>query len=29
MQDGKLVEHWGFAGKIPPQAESKNKNGML
>ena len=29
MQNGKLVEHWGFAGKIPPQAESKNKNGML
>jgi predicted SnoaL-like aldol condensation-catalyzing enzyme len=29
MEDGKLVEHWGFPEKIPPQARSKNNNGML
>jgi predicted SnoaL-like aldol condensation-catalyzing enzyme len=29
MEDGKLVEHWGFPEMVPPQAESKNNNGML
>jgi len=27
--EGKLVEHWGFPEKIPPQEQSKNKNGMF
>jgi len=29
MEDGKLVEHWGFPEKNRPQAQSKNSNGML
>jgi predicted SnoaL-like aldol condensation-catalyzing enzyme len=29
MQDGKLVEHWGFPEMAPPQDQSKNSNGML
>ncbi len=29
MEDGKLVEHWGFPEMVPPQQEWKNNNGML
>jgi predicted SnoaL-like aldol condensation-catalyzing enzyme len=29
MEDGKLVEHWGFPQTVPPQDQSKNNNGML
>jgi len=29
MPEGKLVEHWGFPEKIPPQEQSKNNNGMF
>ena len=29
MDDGRLVEHWGFPEMIPPQEQSKNGNGML
>jgi hypothetical protein len=29
MEDGKIVEHWGFPEKILPQRQSKNNNGML
>lgn len=29
MEEGKLVEHWGFPEMIPPQHQSKNHNGML
>jgi predicted SnoaL-like aldol condensation-catalyzing enzyme len=29
VEDGKIVEHWGFPEKIPPQEEWKNNNGML
>jgi hypothetical protein len=27
--EGKLVEHWGFPEKIPPQEQSKNNIGMF
>jgi predicted SnoaL-like aldol condensation-catalyzing enzyme len=29
MEDGKLIEHWGFPEMVPPQDQSKNNNGML
>jgi len=29
VEDEKIVEHWGFPEKIPPQEEWKNNNGML
>ncbi len=29
LEGGKLVEHWGFPEKVPPQGEWKNHNGML
>jgi predicted SnoaL-like aldol condensation-catalyzing enzyme len=29
IEGEKIVEHWGFPGKIPPQGEWKNNNGML
>jgi predicted SnoaL-like aldol condensation-catalyzing enzyme len=29
VQGEKLVEHWGFPEKVPPQEEWKNNNGML
>jgi predicted SnoaL-like aldol condensation-catalyzing enzyme len=29
MEDGKIVEHWGFPEMVPAQNESKNNNGML
>jgi len=29
VEGEKLVEHWGFPEKIPPQDQSKNNNGML
>ena len=29
VEGEKLVEHWGFPEKIPPQEEWKNNNGML
>lgn len=29
VEDDKIVEHWGFIEKIPPQAEWKNNNGIL
>ena len=29
VENQKIVEHWGFPQMIPPQSESKNKNGML
>ena len=29
VEEGKLVEHWGFPEKVPPREEWKNNNGML
>ncbi len=29
MENGKLVEHWGFPEKVPSQEQSRNNNGML
>jgi predicted SnoaL-like aldol condensation-catalyzing enzyme len=29
VEDEKIVEHWGFPQKVPPQRELKNHNGML
>ena len=29
VQEGKLVEHWGFPEMVPPQEQWKNNNGML
>jgi predicted SnoaL-like aldol condensation-catalyzing enzyme len=29
VEDEKIVEHWGFPEKIPPEEERKNNNGML
>jgi len=29
MPGGKLVAHWGFPEKIPPQEQSKNNNGVF
>ena len=29
VADGKIVEHWGFPEKVPPQEERKNHHGML
>ncbi|MEH2179533.1 nuclear transport factor 2 family protein [Nostoc sp.] len=29
VEDEKIVEHWGFPEKMPPQEEWKNNNGML
>lgn len=29
VEDLKLVEHWGFPQKVPPQGEWKNHNGLL
>ena len=29
VEDGKIVEHWGFPESVPSPAESKNNNGML
>jgi predicted SnoaL-like aldol condensation-catalyzing enzyme len=29
VEDEKIVEHWGFPEKVPPQEEWKNTNGML
>jgi predicted SnoaL-like aldol condensation-catalyzing enzyme len=29
VEDEKIVEHWGFPEKIPPEEETKNNNGML
>ena len=29
VEDEKIVEHWGFPQKVPPQSELKNHNGML
>jgi predicted SnoaL-like aldol condensation-catalyzing enzyme len=29
VEDEKIVEHWGFPQKVPPQRELKNPNGML
>jgi predicted SnoaL-like aldol condensation-catalyzing enzyme len=29
VEDEKIVEHWGFPEKVPPQEEWKNNNGML
>jgi len=29
IEGEKIVEHWGFPEKIPPQEERKNNNGML
>lgn len=29
VQDGKIVEHWGFPETVPPQSAWKNENGML
>lgn len=29
VEDQKIVEHWGFPEKVPPQEEWKNDNGML
>ena len=29
MEDGKVVEHWGFPEMLPSEQESKNKNGAL
>jgi predicted SnoaL-like aldol condensation-catalyzing enzyme len=28
VEDEKIVEHWGFPQKVPPQTELKNHNGM-
>ena len=28
VEDGKLVEHWGFPEEVPPQQDWKNGNGM-
>jgi hypothetical protein len=28
VEDEKIVEHWGFPQKIPPQSELKHHNGM-
>ena len=29
VEDEKIVEHWGFPQKVPPQRELKNHNGIL
>ena len=29
VQGDKIVEHWGFPEKVPPQEEWKNNNGMI
>ena len=29
VEDGKLVEHWGFPEQVPPQEERRNGNGVL
>lgn len=29
VEDEKIVEHWGFPGKVPPREECKNNNGVL
>ena len=29
VKDEKIVEHWGFPEKIPPEEQWKNNNGML
>ena len=29
VEEGKIAERWGFPEEIPPQEESKNKNGIL
>ncbi len=29
VENGKIVEHWGFPEKVPPREEWKNNNGML
>ena len=29
LQDGKIVEHWGFPEPVPPPRERMNANGML
>ena len=29
LQEGKIVEHWGFPELIPPEDQWKNRNGML
>ncbi len=29
VEDEKVVEHWGFPEKVPPQEERKNHNGLL
>ncbi len=29
VQEGKIVEHWGFPEMVPSPEQSKNNNGML
>ena len=29
VEEEKIVEHWGFPAKVPPQGECKNRNGVL
>jgi hypothetical protein len=29
MENGKLVEYWGFSEKVRPKEESRNSNGMF